>query len=111
MSAAELKARLRGDLTAAMRERAADDVRVLRTLIAALDNAEAAPGEDKYVPRAFGDPGSEVARLELDAAAIATLLGHEIEARQTAAAEYRQRGRDEQAASLLTEIALIRRYL
>jgi uncharacterized protein YqeY len=41
VSAVILKARLRADLKAAMQARATDDVRLLRTLIAALDNAEA----------------------------------------------------------------------
>ena len=67
MSATALKERLRADLKAAMQARASDEIRLLRTLIAALDNAEAVPGTPGgYVHRAFGDAGAEVARLELD---------------------------------------------
>ena len=41
MSATARKLRLRADLQAAMQAKASDEVRMLRTLIAALDNAEA----------------------------------------------------------------------
>lgn len=43
MSATALKQRLREDLKSAMQAKAADEMRVLRALIAALDNAEAVP--------------------------------------------------------------------
>ena len=111
MSATALKARLRADLKAAMQARAADDVRVLRVLIAALDNAEAVPGgQDNYVPRAFGDPSGEVARLSLDAAAVDALLASEIETRLAAAADYENHGQHEQAARLRTEAELVAGY-
>ena len=45
MSATALKERLRADLKVALQARATDEVRLLRTLIAALDDAEAVPGE------------------------------------------------------------------
>ena len=51
----------RADLKNAMQAKASDEVRVLRTLIAALDNAEAVPGGDgPYVARAFGAFSSAV---------------------------------------------------
>ena len=86
MSAAALKERLRADLKTAMQARANGELRVLRTLIAALDNAEAVAVEGKPDPfRKLGDPSGEVARRELDGAAVEQLLVAEIEARRTAA--------------------------
>jgi uncharacterized protein YqeY len=112
MSASALKQRLRADLKAAMQARAADEVRLLRTLIAALDNAEAVAGSpERYVPRAFGDPSGEVARLALDSEAVAAVLEAEIAARLAAAADYTAHGRDEEAARLRDESATIGRYL
>jgi uncharacterized protein len=113
MSATALKERLRGDLKAAMQARASGEVRLLRALIAALDNAEAVPGGalvEKYVPRAFGDSSGEVARLELDAGAVTRLLAAEVEARLAAAADYERHGEVAEAARLRGEADLIARY-
>ena len=113
MSATALKERLRADLKAAMQARAGSEVRLLRALIAALDNAEAVPGEglvENYVPRAFGDPSGERARLELDDAAVDRLLAAEVEARLAAAADYERHSEAEEAARLRHEAAEIGRY-
>jgi uncharacterized protein YqeY len=109
MSAVALKERLRADLKAAMQARSSDDVRVLRSLIAAVDNAEAVPGEHKNIQRAFGDPGSEVARRELDGEDLAALLEREIEERLAAAAGYGA-SRPDAATRLRAEAALIAGY-
>lgn len=114
MSAVALKQRLRADLKAAMQARASGEVRLLRTLIAALDNAEAVPGAglvDKYVPRSFGDPSGEVARLELDDAAVGRLLASEIEARLAAADDYERHGETGEARRLRDEAVLVARYV
>lgn len=113
MRATELKERLRTDLKAAMQARASEEVRLLRTLIAALDNAEAVPAEGRQtnaLPRAFGDPSGEVDRRRLDSAEIEALLAEEVETRLAAAADYESRGRGEEAARLRAEAALIGRY-
>lgn len=111
MNATELKLRLRADLTAAMRARAADEVRVLRALIAAFDNAEAVAVEGKPDPfRKLGDPSGEVARRELGAGEVGALLEAEIESRLTAAADYERHGRGEDAARLRGETVVIGRY-
>lgn len=107
MSAAALKERLRADLKAALQARASDNVRVLRTLIAALDNAEAVPTEG-YRPRALA--GGEVARRELDGPAVEALLAEEVESRVAAAADYGRHGRDDEAARLRAEAAIVARY-
>jgi uncharacterized protein YqeY len=111
VSAAALKERLRADLKAAMQARATDEVRLLRTLIAALDNAEAvAVAQDKYVPRPFGDPGAEVPRLELDDEAVNGLLASEIGTRLAAAGDYDRHAKCEEAERLREEAGLIERY-
>jgi uncharacterized protein YqeY len=110
MSATALKERLRADLKAALQARASDDVRALRTLIAALDDAEAVPGEYAALPRAFGDPSGEVARRELDADAVEAVLANEVDARLAAASDYERHGRGDKAARLRDEAALVARY-
>ncbi len=112
MSAAALKERLRADLKAAMREKRADEVALLRNLIAALDNAEAVPGVVyTALPGAFGGGANEVSRLELDRAAVEALLTREVEERLAAAADYERRDRAEDAARLRDEAALVSGYL
>jgi len=111
VSATALKARLRADLKAAMQARATGEVRLLRTLIAALDNAEAVAVEQKgYVSRKFGDSSGEVARLHLDEHAVGQLLEAEIEARLLAAADYERHGEAAEAGRLRDEAGLIERY-
>jgi len=111
MSAAALKQRLRADLKSAMQAKAADEVRTLRRLIGALDNAEAVPvAEEKYRTRTFGEAGIEVARRELDQAAVDALLLAEVEARLTAAEDYDRHSRDDEAARLRHEAGLIAAY-
>ena len=109
MRAAALKERLREELKTAMRDKRADEVAVLRKLIAALDNAEAVPTEG-YRPRALGDPGGEVARRELDKAEVDALLVNEIAERRSAVEELERRGRPNEAALLAREAELIARY-
>jgi uncharacterized protein YqeY len=111
LSATALKLRLRADLNAAMRARAADEVRLLRTLIAALDNAEAVAEPPKtFGSRAFGDPSGEVARREIHGQALDALLLAEIDGRLTAAEDYDRHGQDTEAARLRREAELIARY-
>jgi uncharacterized protein YqeY len=113
VSAFKLKDRLRGDLKIALKERQTITVSVLRALVAALDNAEAVTGDgiqDNTQPRPFGDPSGELARLTLDDAAVDALLGHEIDTRLSAAADYERHGRTNDAARLRAEAELIGRY-
>ena len=111
MSATALKVRLRADLKAAMQAKASDEVRLLRSLIAALDNAEAVAEPPKtFGSRKFGDPSGEVARREIDAPALDALLTAEANARIAAAADYDRHGRDVEAARLRQEAKLIERY-
>lgn len=113
-------ARLRADLTAAMRARDASKVRVLRTVLAAIDNAEAVPadasgpatsGESPIAGAASGVGATEAARRELTAGDIAALVRAERDERVAAAAELAAVGAVEQAAELRAEAALLDPYL
>lgn len=105
MTAAELKLMLRADLKSAMQNRASGEVRLLRALIAALDNAEAVPAES-----AGDNPATEVPRLELDWRAVSEVLAREQKERLAAASDYEARGQEASAATLRGEAALIARY-
>ena len=110
MSAGVLKERLRADLKAAMRARKSSEVGVIRTLIAAIDNAEAVPIEgfqERLRQREFI---GEVTRRELDAAALDAVLTAETQSRLAAADDYERNGRADEGARLRSEADLIARY-
>ena len=111
MNSTALKERLRADLKAAMQAKRDATMRVLRQLIAALDNAEAVP-IDSAPKQVRPGPGSaaEAVRRDLDADSIATLLAAEIAARHAAAADYRAGGREVEADALESEVTIIERY-
>lgn len=113
MSVTALKARLREDLKTAMQARATDEVRLLRMLAAAVDNAEAVPAEgllDRANPTAFGLGAGEAPRRTLTADDLAALLDREREERMGAASEYERLGQTAEAARLVHEAELIARY-
>ncbi len=110
MSAGALKERLRADLMAAMRERRSGEVAVIRTLIAAIDNAEAVPTEDLAERLRMREAIGEVARRELDAPALDAVLAKEIGAREAAADDYARKGRDDDAVRLRGEAVFVARY-
>jgi uncharacterized protein YqeY len=110
VSAADLKERLRTDLKAAMRERQAGKVAVIRTLIAAIDNAEAVPIDGLEERLRQREAIGEVARRELDAAALDAVLAKESDTRLAAAEDYDRHGRNDDAARLRQEAELVARY-
>ena len=107
------KARLRQDLAPAIRAHQKLRVRVIRDLIAALDNAEAVPIGDRherYVVHAFGDRAVEVARLTLSSTDVAAIFANEIAARTEAAAEMASLNRSAEAEGLAAQAAIIKDY-
>lgn len=109
-----MRARLRTDLKTAMQARSALEVGVLRSLIAAIDNAQAVPtayGHQNYVSRAFGDGTAEVPRVTLSQADLGALLAMESEARIGAADELDRCGRPVEAAALREQALIARRYM
>ncbi|MBB2157927.1 hypothetical protein HLH33_16740 [Gluconacetobacter diazotrophicus] len=110
----ELTARLRVDLKAAMRGRCLAEVKVLRGLIAAIDDAQAVPVgslHETYVVRAFGDPSVEVPRRDLGVEDLRRLLESESAARFAAAEEYRAAGHHDRAEELTAAAKIVGRYL
>lgn len=109
-----IKARLRADIRAAMSAKQMTEARVLRTLLAALDNAEAHPvvaGHTPYVEHPFGDKAVEVARKVLSTEDIEAVLKAELEERVTAARDLEQHGKTAEASALKAEAALVARYI
>lgn len=113
-AAKEMKARLRADLINALKERRADEAKVVRTLVAAIDNVEAPPlpaGQTASVVHRFESGASEVERLRLSRSHLRQLLLAEIEERERAAAELDRLNRADRAAALRAEALVVRRYL
>ena len=109
-----VKARIRADIRAAMTAKQMSEARVLRTLLAAFDNAEAQPvasGHTPYVEHAFGDKAVEVARKVLTAEDVETLLESELSERVSAARALEQHGKTVEASALKAEAALVARYM
>lgn len=109
-----MKARLRGDLKAAMQANRALETGVLRGLIAALDNAEAVPvgdAHDRYAAKMFGDGSAETPRRDLNEADVQALLEREVATRLDAAQDVEGLGQDEWAAKLREEAAIAMRYV
>jgi uncharacterized protein YqeY len=113
-----LRGRLRASLTAAMKRRDAPAVSVLRSALAAIDNAEAV--DPSHAPKASAGPiagavrgigAAEVPRRQLSAHEIAAIVQAEAERREEAAAEYDRLGRAEHAARLRVEAAMLRERL
>jgi uncharacterized protein YqeY len=112
-AATEMKARLRADLRTAMKDRNATDAQVIRSLIAALDNAEAPaiPQQHSAVQHHFDSGSAEVERLRLTWPEVHDILAAELQERERAAAEFERLDRREHAAALREEAGVIKRYL
>ena len=109
-----LKARIRADLTSAMKARDSAQASLLRVLLAALDNAEAVPigsAHERYQERAFGDPSAEVPRLVLTMEDVKALVAKERAEREVAAADFERLGRPDDAEGLRQEASWVARYL
>lgn len=110
----EAKARLRADLLAAMKERRTVDAKVLRTLVAAIDNAEAPeahPREKAMTHHQFHSGSAEVERLLLTRSRVRDVLLAEVRERERAAAETERLQETGRAEALRAEALLARRYL
>lgn len=112
-SAAEvLRQRLRADLRAAMKDGRRGEVKVLRALVSAIDQAEAPPAEaGPYVAHDFRSGSAETARLDLDAAALRAVIAREIAEREQAGAQFEELGMAEKAEAVRAEADVARRYL
>lgn len=117
----DLHARLRGDLTAALRERDRDTVGVLRTVLSAIANAEAQPvagstptshvANGRIAGASAGVGATEVARRELDEDEVRAIVQAERDERIAAADELARRGAAAAAVALVAEASLMDGYL
>lgn len=120
-SVSELTSRLRADLTAALRERDKDTARVLRTVLAAIANAEAQPVGDStpastatsshVAGAADGLHAAEVDRRELSEADVRAVVAAERDERLRAAEHLTESGAGDAAEALRLEAGLLERYL
>jgi uncharacterized protein YqeY len=130
-----MRASLRVDLTAAIKSRDRVAVTALRSALAAIDNAESVPAEHspgaststgtggtgtggtggtggQHIAGAVSGLGAtEAERRHLTEADLRAILETEITDRATAAANYEQLGRADQATQLHAEAQILRRYL
>jgi uncharacterized protein YqeY len=103
-----LTARIRSDLAGALRERDMTRARLLRTTLAAIENAEAVEG----VSSVEGVVGyGDVSRRILTDEEVAGIISREAEEWQFALAEYERIGQDEKTARLRYELGILRGYL
>lgn len=116
----ELRTRLRADLKTAMKSRSAVKVSAIRSLLAALDDAEAvappatAPisslGGEHVAGAAVGVGSTEVDRRVLTAAEVELVVSGQIEERQAAAATFDAVAQPDAARRLRDEAGVIERY-
>jgi len=103
-----LHSRIRDDLNRAMKERDANRVKVLRTTLSAIQNAEAVEG----VVSVDGIVGyGDVARRSLSDEDVSGIIAREIEEFEGYVAEYRRIGQIEKADGFHQEVEVLRGYL
>lgn len=108
-----MKVRMRADLREAMKAGRTDDAKLIRALIAAIDNAEAPKlpevraASDRH---RFHDGSAEISRLSLDQDEVRSVLTAELREREKAASEMTRLGKLDRAQSLHAETLLIGRY-
>jgi uncharacterized protein YqeY len=99
---------MRADLGQAIKERDTSRVKVLRTTLAAIENAEAVEG----VASVDGVAGyADVARRVLEDEEIAGILRREVDEWTEGVAEYRRIGQEARADDLQRELEILQGYL
>lgn len=114
-----MRSDLRRDLTAALKARDRVAVAALRSVLAALENAEAVPtaatdntaGNEHFAGATAGLGAAEAQRRDLTEADVRSIIEAEVRDRTSAAQEYERLGRADQAAHLRAEADVLRRYL
>lgn len=110
----DMKARLRADLHTAMKDRRAIDAKVIRSLVAAIDNAEAPTIQAGRTAPALHDlrrGSAEVERLLLSTSQVRHVLLAEIHEREQAATELEHLDEMDRAEVLGAEARLAKRYI
>lgn len=110
----DMKARLRADLRTAMKDRRTIEAKVIRALIAAIDNAEAPPAHEGQTAPArhdFSSGSAEIERLLLSGAHVHGVIAADIHERERAAAEMERLGMMDRAEALRAEAVIAKRYI
>jgi len=110
----DMKARLRADLRTAMKDRRTIEAKVIRALIAAIDNAEAPPapeGQTALAHHRFRSGSAEIERLLLSGARVRGVIAADIHERERAAAEMERLGLMDRAEALRAELVIAKRYV
>ena len=116
-AADQVKRELRDGLTSAMKDRRVDAITVLRSALAAIDNAEAISTDSLGDPGAGRNPlgesfgATEVPRRTLDAGELAEILRAECDGRLRAAEHYDLHGRGAEAERMKREAAALAGYV
>ncbi|HEX3423135.1 MAG TPA: hypothetical protein VHS33_07015 [Sphingomicrobium sp.] len=113
-SVEELRSRLQSDLRDAMRNQARNEIAVLRTLLAEIDNAQAVPVGDlheRYSVRNFGDGSAEVPRRSITYAQLQERFCGDHDERLAAAAQLETIGQVGEAKRLRNEAQIVKRYI
>ena len=108
----QLRQKMKIDLMNAMKAREQLKVATLRSVLAALDNAEAVPAVER--PRLTAPvigQSQEVPRRVLSEEDIRTIIQREADERNAASTEYARLGQAEESARLQAAAALIATYL
>jgi uncharacterized protein YqeY len=113
---APLRDRLRAAVPVAMKARDRATVAVLRSALAAIENAEAVDVEDAVRAGAIetspvGVGAAEASRRVLNEAEIAAIVQNEVSERRAAAAAYEASGHSERAAGLVAEADALAAHL
>lgn len=108
----DLRDHLRAELRQAMRDRDRDTVRVLRSVLGAIDNAEsdgvAAPRAGAVEASAIGIGAAEAARRELTDADVRAVVEAELAERADSIGELERAGHGAAADPVRAELAVIR---
>ena len=116
-AADQVKRELRDGLTSAMKDRRVAAITVLRSALAAIDNAEAISTDSLGDPGAARKPlgesfgANEVPRRALDAGELAEILRAECDGRLRAAEHYDLHGRGAEAERMKREAAALAGYV
>lgn len=109
-----MKARLRAGLRDAMKDGRRIEAKVIRALIAAIDNAEAPPapaGQTAPVRHDFRSRSAEVERILLNGTQVRQVMLEEIRERERSAAELERLEKMDHAEALRAEAFLAKRYI
>jgi uncharacterized protein YqeY len=109
-----MKARLRADLRSALKKGRTAEVKLIRALVAAIDNAEAPPlrpAQRASDQHRFRDKTAEIERLSLNEAKVRAILEAEVRERESAASEMVRLNRPDRADALRAEALLAQRYI